>query len=245
MKKLLIMLMVVAMAFLLVGCLGTTPPIDPEDPDEPGIKTDTPYITGAGEVDILATTTQYLTEDTASNFKVEGVGVSGAIIKLYIGDEYAGIGYTSEGAFRGIGITGITLTEGAKKFYVTATLPGLAESDASTEYAFTYDETAPKIASVAGDSGDDYITVTFDEPVNADNVEDAKWLYSPGEEDAYKIPPNLVANKVIAPSATTARLYVDADLQTGDFLSVLCDDSVTDLAGNPITPVTVLGRVVK
>ncbi|MBA7592577.1 hypothetical protein ES708_34764 [subsurface metagenome] len=41
MKKLLIVLMVVAMAsFLLVGCLGTTPPIDPEDPvepDEPGL----------------------------------------------------------------------------------------------------------------------------------------------------------------------------------------------------------------
>ncbi|MBA7588056.1 hypothetical protein ES695_04010 [Candidatus Atribacteria bacterium 1244-E10-H5-B2] len=43
MKKLLIILMVVAMAFLFVGCLGTTPPVDPDepDPDEPGL-----YFTG-------------------------------------------------------------------------------------------------------------------------------------------------------------------------------------------------------
>ena len=46
MKKFLVMLMVVAMAsFLFVGCLGTTPPVDPVDPDEPGL-----YLTGI-EVD--------------------------------------------------------------------------------------------------------------------------------------------------------------------------------------------------
>jgi len=60
----------------------------------------------------------------------------------------------------------ITLTEGVRKLYVTATVPGLAESDKSTEYTFTYDKTAPKIVSAVADSSAASIIVTFDEPVN-------------------------------------------------------------------------------
>ena len=164
MKKFLVILMVVAMAsFLFVGCLpAVTPDVD-EDVDEDvdvGVKTDTPYITATG-FSILATTTQYLTAITSVS--VDGVGVAGAIIKLYIDDVYVGIGTTGTGGtFSGITVTGATVTEGAKKLCVTATVPGLAESDKSTEITFTYDTTAPSIVSVAADSTSNYIQVTFD-----------------------------------------------------------------------------------
>jgi len=249
MKKLLVILMVVAMAsFLFVGCLPTTPatPTEPTEPTEPTVKTDTPYITGAGDdVSILATTTQYVTKAKLANFKVAGVGVAGAIIKLYIDDVYAGIGYTdSGGAFKDIGITGITLTEGAKKFHVTATLPGLAESDKSTEYTFNYDKTAPTIVSVAGDSTDDYITVKFSEAVDADTVVAATWDY---ETAASTYPATVTTDPtaVTVPTSTTARLYADA-LTDGDvFLGVKCSDTaIEDEAGNEMElPVYVYGFV--
>jgi len=182
---------------------------------------------------------------------VDGVGVAGAIIKLYIDDVYAGVGTTgSNGAFTNVGITGITLTEGVKVLHVTATLPGLAESDASTAYTFTYDKTVPTIASVVGDSSSSYITVTFSEPVTASTAVAATWSYS-SKAFAYSAPATTPVT-VTSPSSTTVILYegaggTDPLLATGDFLSVKCSvTAIKDLAGNlMVIPVTAYGFVVE
>ena len=176
MKKFLVILMVVAMASVLfVGC--TTPPTPEPEPEPtptptPTVQTETPYISNidtAGEVVVLgATTTQYL-YDTPT---VTGVGVAGAIIKVYIDGVQTGVGTSgANGAFGtgvaggGIPVTFVTLTDGVKVLHVTATLPGFAESNASTKYTFTLDTAAPKIASVVADSSLQTITVTFDKKV--------------------------------------------------------------------------------
>ena len=167
MKKLIIVLMVVAMAsFLFVGCLpGVTPEPTPEPTPTPTptVKTDTPYITNIGTISLSSALTQYAGTPPA----VTGVGVAGAIIKVYIDGVQSGVGTTgTTGAFTAIPVTMVTLTEGVKKLYVTATVPGLAESDKSTEYTFTYDKTKPKLASAVGDSSAQTITVTFSEDVD-------------------------------------------------------------------------------
>jgi len=176
MKKFLVILMVVAMSsFLFVGCLpGTTTP-EEEVPVVPVVaKTETPYITwiddGTGaSINLSPTVTQY-----SSGPEVQGVAVPGSVIKVYIDGKQSGVGYTGAGgSFNGgvaIPVSMITLTEGVKKLYVTATQPGLAESDKSAEYTFTYDETAPKIVSAFGDSTDQTITVTFNEAVDTGAV---------------------------------------------------------------------------
>ncbi len=264
MKKFLVLLMVVAMAsFLFVGCLpSVTPEVEEEEEvvveeEEEEVveaaQTDIPYITGVAGISILSSSTQYINADEdGSVFTVAGVGVAGAIIKLYIDDVYAGVGSTgSSGGFSGIYITGITMAEGADKtLHVTATLPGLAESDASTVYTFTYDKTAPTIASVVGDSSSNYITVTFSEAVvNATGV---TWLYSSSTAYGGAAPVNS-PTAITAPSTSTIRLTEDTvtdaidDLAVGDYLSVnAASGSTADLAGNSLlVPVTATGSVVE
>ena len=165
MKKFLVILMVVAMASVLfVGC--TTPPTPEPEPEPtptptPTVQTDVPYITSIGSISLSSTSTQYSNSATTG-----GVSVEGAIIKLYIDDVQAGVTNSgATGTFSAI-VSMVTLTEGVKVLHVTATQPGLAESDASTKYTFTYDYTAPTIASVVADSATNGITVTFDENVN-------------------------------------------------------------------------------
>jgi len=166
MKKFLVILMVVAMAsFLFVGC--TTPPTpepepEPEPTPTPTVKTETPFITSigalTGAISLSSTSTQYTNDPT-----VIGVGVAGAIIKVYINDVQTGVGQTGTGgSFTSIGVTMATLTEGTSTLYITATQPGLAESDKSTEYSFVYDETPPSIVSAVADSTAGTVTVTFD-----------------------------------------------------------------------------------
>lgn len=245
MKKFLVILMVIAMAsFLFVGCLpGVTPGVDDEEDEDVGVKTETPVITGASNFDILATTTEYVTAAPT----IDGVAVPGAVVKLYIDGVYAGITYAAtNGVFTGLAITGITLTEGERKVSVTATLSGFAESDKSTEYAFTYDETSPTIVSVVGDSSSEYITVTFSEPVDADTVAAATWEYDAGA--AWIVAPATAVTVVVVPSTTTAILYEGTvDLVYGEFLSVECSvTAIEDLAGNEMDiPVVVHGFVVE
>ncbi len=239
MKKFLVILMVLAMAsFLFVGC--TTPPTPDPDPDPepeptPTVQTDIPYITAVAGISILSSSTQYI--DATETVTVTGVGIAGAIVKLYIDDVYAGVGSTgSGGAFTTIGITGITLAEGVRVLHVTATLPGLAESDASTAYTFTYDATAPTIASVVGDSTNGYITVTFSEAVTS--ATGPTWLYI-SEATWVGAIATLTPGVITAPSSTTVRLTeettltADGDLEVGDYLRVnAAGGSVADLAGN-------------
>jgi len=165
MKKFLIILMVLAMASVLfVGC--TTPPTpepepEPEPTPTPTVKTETPYITGVGSglaaVSLSSTATQYSNSPTTS-----GVAVAGAIIKLYVDDVQVGVANSGSTGSYEAGVTMVDLTEGVSVLYTTATQPGLAESDPSDKITFTYDETAPAIASVAGDSSACTIKVTFD-----------------------------------------------------------------------------------
>ena len=267
MKKFLVILMVVAMAsFLFVGCIPTTPDEEvaeeevaeeevAEEEEVAVVQTDTPYITGVAGISILSSSTQYINAaEDGTAFTVAGVGVAGAIIKLYIDDVYAGVGSTGDGgSFSGITITAITMAEGADKtLHVTATLPGLAESDASTAYTFTYDKTAPTIASVVGDSSSNYITVTFDEAVAS--ATGSTYTYLSGT--AYTVTaPSIVPAAVTAPSATTIRLTEEtslatgpnADLVVGDYLSVLVSSgSTADLAGNLLSvPRQLFGTVVE
>jgi len=253
MKKFLVILMVVAMASVLfVGC--TTPPTPTPEPEPtptptPTVQTDIPYITAVAGISILSTSTQYI--DADETLTVTGVGVAGAIVKLYIDDVYAGVGSTGAGGdFNTIGITGITLTEGVRVLHVTATLPGLAESDASTKYTFTYDATAPTIASVVGDSTNGYITVTFSEAVAS--ATGPAWRYISRAAFGYDEPDETPA-VITAPSSTTVRLTEvvsktdpNQDLVVGDYLRVKASGgSVADLAGNLlVVPCTKEGSVI-
>lgn len=211
--------MVVAVAsFLFVGCLPeTVTPVTPTEPTEPtAAKTDTPYITEINNVSLSSTSTQY-----TKNPLVSGVGVAGAIIKVYIDDVQSGVGQTGTGGlFTEIDDTMFTLTEGVRVLYVTATQPGLLESDASTKYTFTYDKTAPSIASVIADSTAGTVTVTFDGDVematsgthyieSAMNPLNWAWYNGPGGVDENQLEEttatmNKVSDKVvqITPNAT-------------------------------------------
>ena len=177
MKKLIIVLMVVAVAsFLFVGCVPTAPvtPVTPTEPTVSTVKTATPYITAIGGTNIASALTQYTSAPT-----VTGVGVAAAIIRVYIDGVMTGIGTTGvAGLFGPISVSMVTLTEGVKVLHVTATQPGLTESDASTKYTFTFDETAPTLASAIADSSDQTITVTFNEDVNMAGPTSTVWAAS-------------------------------------------------------------------
>jgi len=197
MKKFLAMIMVVAMvSFLFVGCMpSVTPPVEEEEEEVEVAKTDTPYITKIGTISLSATTTQYVIAEPA----VSGVGVAGAIIKVYVDGVQSGVGSTgATGAFDDILMSMITLTEGVRKLYITATVPGLAESDKSTEYTFTYDKTAPTLASAVGDSSASSLTVTFSEDVSmALSTSIADWPYSALNYARWKVDGSALGDVVI------------------------------------------------
>jgi len=164
MKKFLAMLMVVAMvSFLFVGCMpSVTPPVEEEEEEVGLVKTEAPIITGISGI------TLGLAAQSTNSITVDGLAPVGSVIKVYLNDVQTGIGYAgTSGLFTVSGTSIGTILGGAKTLYVTATQFGLAESAHSASYSFTYDITAPKIASATADSDDFYITVTFDEGVKA------------------------------------------------------------------------------
>jgi len=244
MKKLIIVLMVVAVAsFLFVGCLGVTPPVDDVDDVDDVVdvaKTDTPFITGIGSgratISLSSTTTQY-----TSNPAVVGVGVAGAIIKVYINDVQTGVGSSGNGgAIESIGVTLAELTEGVNELYITATQPGLAESDPSTKYTFTYDETDPVIASVVADSTANTITVTFDGPVETATsgasfpygaMDPSNWSYNGTALDSDTATMSKTSSTVVVITPTTQV----ASFGTAYYITLVytsADQAVYDLAGN-------------
>ncbi|MBA7582607.1 hypothetical protein ES708_24540 [subsurface metagenome] len=192
MKKLLIMLMVVAMAsFLFVGCLPVTPPIDPEDPDEPvGPPSTTPVIEEIRDIDdevdiinLYSSATQYMNaKDVADGILVKGFAPKYSEINVYVGGVVVGTGYAY-----GVG-EGFTVfvakadlgVDGAKTLYATATEIGLDESVPSTTYAFTLDTVAPEIVSVAAEAEDPLpikdettdatLTITCSEAIDKDTL---------------------------------------------------------------------------
>jgi len=152
MRKLLIMLMVVAMSsFLLVGCLdGVTPEPTPEP--EPGIKTETP------EIDSVSGDTNedgYINAVEKAGVTVIGHAIEGSLIRLYLDGDVVATDVATKGA-KSVGNYAMFTFEdidlgkdGAKALYVTAKQLGLDESDASDSYKFTLDTKGPGIDSVA------------------------------------------------------------------------------------------------
>jgi len=181
MKKFLVILMVVAMAsFLFVGCLpGVTPPGDDEGEDEDvGAATSTaPVITSitdndtvpAAVISLYSSSTQYMNKtEVYYGILVTGNAPKYSEVNVYVDDVVVGTGvaYGTNETFTVFVAKADLGADGAKTLYATATESGLAESAASTEYAFTLDVVKPAIASVKADSGDGTITITFNDVVN-------------------------------------------------------------------------------
>ncbi|MBA7576040.1 hypothetical protein ES695_17765 [Candidatus Atribacteria bacterium 1244-E10-H5-B2] len=261
MKKLLIMLMVVAMAFLFVGCLGTTPPIDPDDPVEPVVPvTQAPIITSISDVSFTSALAQY-----TNKIEVGGVAPAGSVIKIYVNGVNTGIGYSGTNAsFEEVSGTSIAkVLDGAKTLYATATQFGLAESAASASYSFTYDTTAPTIAKAVVTDGELYITVAFNEAVKAtekydgiDEDKKAAWAMSALNPINW----NIVFGDAsfTADSATATYLAVSdkvimiteatpltTPIAGGDWFTISCTNIGDSLGNHSATATTYLGVVPK
>jgi len=156
MKKLLIILMVVAMAsFLFVGCNGTTPPIDPDEPVEPVVPaTVAPVITSVPDI-----SGGYINKDAAADgIVVNGTAPTYSEVKVYINGLTAGTGDTlANGVFQVVvakaDLIKAVKVDGAKTLYATATETGLAVSASSNVKKFTLDTVAPKISSSKAKAG--------------------------------------------------------------------------------------------
>lgn len=173
MKKLIIVLMMVAMAsFLLVGCLpGTTTPetpTEPTEPTEPVVPTTVaPIITAITGISLTSTATQYINNTEASLVVVSGTAPTYSEAKIYIDGICAGTGDVgAPGTFAVVIAKADLGTDGAKTLYATATEAGLAESAHSTEYAFTLDTVKPGITSIAATANSAFVNTTV-VPVHA------------------------------------------------------------------------------
>lgn len=150
MKKLLIILMVIAMiSFIFTGCALTTPA--DEEAEEELDPTDTPTISSISGIDITSDLTQYVNSSEAENgITVEGIAAAGAEVKVYIND--AAVAATTVATATGTWVLIITEIElgddGEKTVYAVASEAGLADAT-STSYDFTLDTDAPGISSIA------------------------------------------------------------------------------------------------
>jgi len=163
MKKLLIMLMVVAMAsFLFVGCLGdgVTPPVDDEDED--GVTPPTtvaPIITSVSGIDITSSSTQYINAaEAVGGITVMGTAPTYSEIKVYINGITAGTGDSGADGEWTVIVANADLikaakVEGAKTLDATAEEPGLAVSVSSNVISFILDTVIPYILSSVGTGG--------------------------------------------------------------------------------------------
>ena len=157
MKKLLIILMVIAMvSFIFAGCAPppTTPAEDEEvdeEAEEELAPTNTPTITSISGIDITSNTTQYVNSSEAGDgITVEGSAAAGAEVKVYIGDTaVAATAVVTDTGTWSIVIIEIELgDDGEKTVYAVASEVGLADA-ASTSYDFILDTDAPGISSIA------------------------------------------------------------------------------------------------
>lgn len=153
MKKLLIILMVIAMvSFLYAGCTPTTPAEEAEEVEEEElVPTDTPTISSISGIDITSDSTQYVNSSEAENgIMVEGSAATGAEVKVYIND--AAVAPTADVTATGTWSLIITESElgddGEKTVYAVASEVGLADAT-STSYDFILDTDAPGVSSIA------------------------------------------------------------------------------------------------
>jgi len=157
MKKLLVILMVVAMAsFLFVGCIGdgVTPPVDVDDEDEedvtpPAVATATPVITAIAGIDITSSAVRYINNAEAALVVVTGTAEAYSEVKVYINGTVADTGLARANATFDVVMAKADLgTDGLKLLHVTATLTGFDESADSTKYLFILDTDDPDISAV-------------------------------------------------------------------------------------------------
>ncbi len=150
MKKLLIILMVIAMvSFIFAGCAPTTPA--DEEAEEELDPTDTPTISSISGIDITSDLTQYVNSSEAENgITVEGIAAAGAEVRVYIND--VAVAATTVATATGTWVLIITEIElgddGEKTVYAVASEADLADAT-STSYDFTLDTDAPGISSIA------------------------------------------------------------------------------------------------
>ena len=181
MKKLLIILMVVTMAFLFVGCLGTTPPIDPVDPDEPvvpGPASTSPTIFDIQDsdeksiVDVTATGTEYINKTEAGTYiLVTGIASPEALVKVYVGSAATPVaaGIATKSGLFSVAVAKAALGADslvAKTLYVTSIELALTESVASNVATFILDTAGPyvkKVAATGPATTAGTVTVTFNE----------------------------------------------------------------------------------
>lgn len=235
MKKLLIILMVVAMAsFLFVGCFGTTPPIEPDEPDEPVEPVLTPSVTPViekianvgdseaddGIINLYSSATQYMNADeVADGILVLGFAPKYSEVNVYVGGIVVGTGtaYGGDEEFIVFVAEDNLGADGAKTLYAIATELGFAESAPSTVYAFTLDVVAPELEEVTADLGDvtdGTVTVTFSEEIDEDTVDadGVNWLVQDLTNTLVSGEPisaELISSKVI-------ELEVDYSVVAGD-----------------------------
>jgi len=153
MKKLLIILMVIAMvSFLYAGCTPTTPEEEVEEVEEEElVPTDTPTISSISGIDIISDSTQYVNSSEANDgIIVEGSAATGAEVKVYIND--TAVAATADVTANGTWALIITENElgddEEKTVYAVASEVGLADAT-SISYDFILDTDAPGISSIA------------------------------------------------------------------------------------------------
>ena len=173
MKKLLIMLMVVAMAsFLFVGCLpGVVTDVDVVEDEEPVVTplvTVAPVIGYVEGVSLTSTAAQYVSKAEATGgIWVLGTAPTYSEVKVYIGPIVAGTADTLAGSTWSVLIDLSELGDDeAKTVHAVAKEPGKEESVKSNEVEFTLDQTLPTASVVVRVVEPAYFRVTFSEAVN-------------------------------------------------------------------------------
>ncbi len=159
MKKLLIVLMVVAVAsFLFVGCIPTAPDVDVDvDEEEPAPTPPTtvaPVITSVPDI-----SGGYVNASAAKDgLVVNGTAPTYSEVKVYINGLTAGTGDTeADGTFSVVvanaDLIKVAKVDGAKTLYATATETGLTESASSNVKTFTLDTAKPTIKKSSAKAG--------------------------------------------------------------------------------------------
>jgi len=179
MKKLLIMLMVVAMAaFLFVGCIpGVTTVVDDEDEEEPVVPTTVaPIITSVSDIDITSSATQYVNKaEAADGIVVTGTAPTYSEVRVYINGLTAGTGDAgANGVFEVVvapaDLEKAVKTDGPKILHATAKETGLAESASSNECPFTLDTALPTITKCSATAGSNETIADVDEVSGSDTA---------------------------------------------------------------------------
>jgi len=191
-------------------------------------------ITGVAAYDLTTTDIRYINILDAAVIFMDGVGPANAIIKIYVNDVYVATDTTGfSGVFTAIPVIPLG-DDGEITIHATATVPGLAESAASTAYTFTQDTASPEIASSSVGIAALKATVTFTEAVQETAAEVIANLTLldvtvPGSLFV-KVSSTLASAKVVELTFTLGA----GPPAAGEVYSIAAGVAILDLAGNPV-----------